>query len=101
MFGAGTGTVASPGGEIDCPGTCEGQFPSGSLLTLTATPDNLFNGFWANGTPNNPTSTCGQYPIGFFVIDEPICGSTALGSECNEMLETDYYITTKVEAHFQ
>ncbi|MBX3329438.1 MAG: S8 family serine peptidase [Nitrospira sp.] len=37
--GAGTGTVTSNPAGIDCRATCEGQYPLGSTVNLTATPD--------------------------------------------------------------
>jgi subtilisin family serine protease len=37
--GAGTGTVTSNSSGIDCGATCNGQFPLGSTVNLTATPD--------------------------------------------------------------
>ncbi len=37
--GAGTGTVTSNPAGIDCRATCNGQFPQGSTVNLTAAPD--------------------------------------------------------------
>jgi hypothetical protein len=37
--GSGTGTVTSNSSGIDCGATCNGQFPQGSTVNLTATPD--------------------------------------------------------------
>jgi len=37
--GAGTGTVTSNPAGIDCRATCNGQYPLGSTVNLTATPD--------------------------------------------------------------
>jgi subtilisin family serine protease len=37
--GAGTGTVTSNSAGIDCRATCNGQFPQGSTVNLTAAPD--------------------------------------------------------------
>jgi PASTA domain/Divergent InlB B-repeat domain len=37
--GAGSGTVTSSAGEINCGATCAADFDSGTSLTLTATPD--------------------------------------------------------------
>lgn len=45
--GAGAGTVTDDQGFIDCPGTCTATVPSGTVLTLSATPevDSSFQGF--------------------------------------------------------
>jgi hypothetical protein len=47
--GAGTGTVNSSPGGIDCGSTCSAQFSTGTFLTLTATPvsPSVF-GSWTN-----------------------------------------------------
>ncbi len=59
--GAGTGTVTSNtvgGSMIDCGATCTAQFPSGSLVTLTAAPTggDIFYG-WSGGGCSG-TGTC-------------------------------------------
>lgn len=56
--GAGTGTVTSNPAGIDCRATCNGQFPQGSTVNLTATPDpgSVFAGWSGDCTGTNPCS---------------------------------------------
>jgi len=55
--GSGTGTVTSAPAGISCGSTCSANFPSGSAVSLTATPDAgfVFTG-WSGGCSG--TSTC-------------------------------------------
>lgn len=56
--GAGTGTVTSNPAGIDCRATCNGQFPQGSTVNLTATPDpgSVFAGWSGDCTGTGPCS---------------------------------------------
>ncbi len=59
---AGTGTVTSGDGAINCPGTCSANFGAGSALTLTATPgaNSTFAGSWGGDCASfaaNPVCT--------------------------------------------
>jgi phospholipase C len=59
LAGAGTGTVASSPGGITCPGTCMASFVSGTMVTLTATPNapSSFGG-WSNGPCSGTNTMC-------------------------------------------
>jgi subtilisin family serine protease len=56
--GAGTGTVISTSSGINCGATCNGQFPQGSTVNLTATPDpgSVFAGWSGDCTGTGPCS---------------------------------------------
>ena len=56
--GAGTGTVTSNPAGIDCRATCNGQFPHGSTVNLTAAPDpgSVFAGWSGDCTGTGPCS---------------------------------------------
>lgn len=56
--GTGTGTVMSNSSGIDCGATCNGQFPQGSTVNLTATPDppSVFAGWNGDCTGTDPCS---------------------------------------------
>jgi hypothetical protein len=56
LAGSGSGTVT--GTDLDCPGLCSSEFPSGTSETLTATPDagSTFAG-WSGGGCSG-TATC-------------------------------------------
>ena len=59
VAGSGTGTVASSPSGIACPGDCSEPYPSGSAVTLTATPaaGSVFTGWTANcAGQGNPCS---------------------------------------------
>ncbi len=61
-LGAGSGTITSTPAGIDCGTTCTGQFPQGSTVTLTATPNPLsvfagWSGDCAGTGPCSPTNT--------------------------------------------
>lgn len=57
--GSGSGTVTSAPAGIACGGTCAGNAPSGTAVTLTATPDSgsVFAGW--SGACTNTTGSCG------------------------------------------
>jgi phospholipase C len=52
---AGTGTVISSPGGINCPTTCSATFPSGTSVTLTATPSSGFNFAGFSGACSGPS----------------------------------------------
>ncbi len=56
--GAGTGTVTSNSSGIDCGATCNGQFPQGSAVNLTAAPDpgSVFAGWRGDCSGTGPCS---------------------------------------------
>ncbi|QPD02979.1 MAG: hypothetical protein Nkreftii_000753 [Candidatus Nitrospira kreftii] len=56
--GSGTGTVTSNSSGIDCGATCDGQFPQGSTVNLTATPDpaSVFTGWNGDCSGTAPCS---------------------------------------------
>jgi subtilisin family serine protease len=56
--GAGTGTVTSTSSGINCGATCNGQFPQGSTVNLTATPNpgSVFSGWSGDCTGTDPCS---------------------------------------------
>jgi alpha-tubulin suppressor-like RCC1 family protein len=56
--GPGSGKVATPNGEINCTATCSAQFPNGTTITVTATPEqgSKFAGWGGSDcTGGNPT----------------------------------------------
>jgi DNA-binding beta-propeller fold protein YncE len=57
LAGNGTGTVTSDPAGVDCPTSCWARFPSGSTVTLTASPDSgyFFSG-WSGACTG--TGTC-------------------------------------------
>jgi hypothetical protein len=57
--GTGSGTVTSSPAGIDCGNQCDANFPAGTVLTLTATPDPgfVFTG-WAGTCGNTTGNTC-------------------------------------------
>lgn len=58
LAGTGSGTVTSADGEIDCGTTCSASYPSGTQVTLTATPaaGSTFTGW--SGAGCSGTGTC-------------------------------------------
>lgn len=56
--GDGTGTVTSDSSGIDCGATCKGQFPQGSTVDLTATPNpgSVFAGWSGDCSGTDPCS---------------------------------------------
>lgn len=67
--GAGTGTVTSALGEINCGSICTAQILSGTIVVLTATPDagNTFNGWSGGGCAG--TGTCSVEMDGNKIVD--------------------------------
>jgi Divergent InlB B-repeat domain/Bacterial Ig-like domain (group 2) len=55
--GTGAGTVSSSPGGLGCSTTCTASFPSGTTVTLTATPNGSTFGGWA-GCDTMPGQTC-------------------------------------------
>ena len=59
FMGAGTGTVTSSPSGLSCSANCSTSFPSGTLVTLTATPSGTSTfGGWVNCDPGSSGQTC-------------------------------------------
>lgn len=56
--GSGSGTVTSADGGIDCGGTCSDSYASGTMVTLTATPDDGSTFVGWSGSGCSGTGTC-------------------------------------------
>jgi peptidoglycan/xylan/chitin deacetylase (PgdA/CDA1 family) len=80
--GAGTGTVTSSPTGINCGGTCAADFNSGTVVTLTATPDSgmLFTGWSGDcsgtGTCSVTMGAAHNVAAGFDVAPPPPPGCT-------------------------
>lgn len=61
LGGSGTGTVTSNDGVINCPGTCSSLYPTGTVLTLTATAGSgsTFKQWGAACAPSGTNPSCG------------------------------------------
>ena len=59
FFGAGSGTITSQPSGLSCTTSCAASFPSGTTVTLTATPNSgsVFGG-WANCDPGSSGLVC-------------------------------------------
>jgi len=63
----GTGTVTSPSGTINCPGTCNAVFPLNSVVTLTGTPGSGASTVsWTGCSPSG--DTCNASMTGNVVV---------------------------------
>ncbi|MBI3802256.1 MAG: hypothetical protein HY282_00650 [Nitrospirae bacterium] len=109
--GAGTGTVTSSPGGIDCGGTCSASFNSGASVTLTASPasDSTFTG-WSgacSGTGNcvitvdAAKSVTATFALKSFTLSVTTAGngtvtSAPSGISCGSSCSASYTIGTTV-----
>jgi len=94
----GTGTVTATG--IDCGSDCDEILPSGTMITVTAVPDGIFEGWWVDPTPpNQPTPTCGSDADHQIAISRMVCSGTA--TTCNLTLDATMGLLAQARADFQ
>jgi subtilisin family serine protease len=84
--GAGTGTVTSNASGIDCGATCNGQFPQGRTVNLTAAPDpgSAFAGWSGDCSGSDPCSLSQNATVTatFNVAPLPSIPSNDVGGGC-------------------
>ncbi|CUS36643.1 Peptidase S8 and S53 subtilisin kexin sedolisin (modular protein) [Candidatus Nitrospira nitrificans] len=83
--GAGTGTVTSTSSGINCGATCNGEFPQGGTVNLSATPDSgsIFGGWSGDCTGTGPCSLTQDATVtATFDIAPPPPAASAGGGGC-------------------